>query len=556
MNLLKKLKRVLKELFVLKHRSESFTYHNIYDNNGLDGLLNSPKFSNLPSFQRFKVLRSIAKREWEGQNKKIATDVATKALGVESNPNFAKWTAFRLYDIGFVSTALNLLDENKSGFSLSDNEKNRYTDIQEHKKFLNSKPEIPNARSAKYSSSDTKLLYVTASCLPYHTSGYTTRTHELLLSLKESGKQFIVLTRPGYPYDRKDSHRLPKREITNYDGIDYHHIATPSSKIKLGDYFNESGEKIARFAESHNVSLVHAASNYVNAIPALFAAKMLGLRFQYEMRGLWDMTRATKIEGYKDSERYNVGMSLEYYVAQSADTIFCISIPLKAHLIEKKIAKDKIQLLPNCINNRRFFSLLGRGVKKHRNFTIGFAGTLNDYEGLDLLLESLKVLKKRGVLVNLKVIGTGPSHVGLKSYSQKLKIVDQVEFTGRLEPHNARQELSKVHLVVIPRKPFSVCKVIPPIKLVESIALGIPTVVSNLSALRDEIRHCNQSSYFAPYNAESLAEKILEYFTKHDYNVSSHLRSHLNTDRDWSRHSHLIFPSEQDPLSTSALNSS
>ena len=52
------------------------------------------------------------------------------------------------------------------------------------------------------------FLYVAASCLPYHISGYTSRTQEILKALREQNSQLnlFVLTRTGY--QQPDRHRL------------------------------------------------------------------------------------------------------------------------------------------------------------------------------------------------------------------------------------------------------------------------------------------------------------------------------------------------------------
>ena len=64
------------------------------------------------------------------------------------------------------------------------------------------------------------FLYVPASCLPFHISGYTTRTHEILKSLNagferdnassDRKKKLFVLTRTGYPWDRRDALEYPE----------------------------------------------------------------------------------------------------------------------------------------------------------------------------------------------------------------------------------------------------------------------------------------------------------------------------------------------------------
>jgi glycosyltransferase involved in cell wall biosynthesis len=516
-SLFNKLGKIFKRIFKFRLRAQSLFYHKYYDLNGLKNLVNNDRFICLDRNQKFKILRSIALREWESDNKKLSIDVASEALEIIPNANFAKWIAFRLYDIGFLNKPIALLDKYKSVLTLSPREKVRYSDIIEHKNILNKLPSVPDTVNPSKSSNRKVLLYVTASCLPYHTSGYTTRTHELLLALKASGKTFVILTRPGYPYDRKDSLGSPCNDITKYDGLDYHHIQTPSSKIKLSSYFNEAASKIERFAESHQVNSVHAASNYVNALPALLAARNLGLNFNYEIRGLWDMTRATKVEGYENSERYNVGMSLEYLVARRADRVLCISKSLRTHLVNNNVIKSNIALLPNCVNESTFKKIRDSNIIKHHEFTIGYAGTLNEYEGLDVLVQAIHLMKCKGVFINAKIIGTGPHYPLLYKLVDKLTLTKQIKFIGKLDPLTARKKLSKVHLTVIPRKPYNVCKTVPPIKVIEAIALRLPVVISNLPALRDEIQYCNQSCIFEPYESQALANTIEKYY----YNFKS-----------------------------------
>ena len=72
-----------------------------------------------------------------------------------------------------------------------------------------------------------RLLYVAASCLPYHISGYTSRTHELLCTLRADGGDVRVVTRTGYPWDRRDSLCLPEAEATVIDDVTYTHSHTP-----------------------------------------------------------------------------------------------------------------------------------------------------------------------------------------------------------------------------------------------------------------------------------------------------------------------------------------
>ena len=135
------------------------------------------------------------------------------------------------------------------------------------------------------------FLYVPASCLPYHISGYTNRTHEILKALnnaidesqlaniENSNAKLFVLTRTGYPWDRKDSLLYPDvdKDFNILDGIRYDHIKTPKNSKLTAMYAEEASLEFEKYIVKNNISCVHAASNHVNALPALIAAKRLGV---------------------------------------------------------------------------------------------------------------------------------------------------------------------------------------------------------------------------------------------------------------------------------------
>ena len=510
LSILKNLKRFLRWAYRLRLRAVSFTHHKYYDTNGLSVLLENLDFKNLQTRQRFKILKSIAQREWQEQRKKISMDAALEAVLLNPNSSFTKWTAFRLFDIGFISKALSLLEGNLSKYKLTERELNKYAEIKDYKNLLNHLPDVPSDYIERRSSTQGYLLYVTASCLPYHTSGYSIRTHELLLALKASGRRFIILTRPGYPYDRKDSSGTPRGSTTNYGGLQYNHIPNPSSKTNLSEYFQKAASEIIKFSECHQIDTVHAASNYINALPALIAARSLGLKFNYEMRGLWDMTQATKIDGYEFTERYKVGMSLEYFIARKAESVFAISKPMKDLLLQNGVCASKTELLPNCVNIQRFKRLSTNTISDPSIPNICFAGTLNEYEGVDVIIDSVKILVDGGFPVKFNIVGDGPHKRSLIKRTNALKLNKYVKYFGVISYEESLKILSRASIVLITRRSYEVCKIVPPIKVVEAVAIGIPIIYTDLPAIKFELKdytHCYKLEKLDP---GLLADKIIE----------------------------------------------
>lgn len=350
------------------------------------------------------------------------------------------------------------------------------------------------------------LLYVAASCLPYHISGYTSRTHEVLKAIKNHGHSVNIITRPGYPWDRKDSLILPKKFNSRRDELVYEHIKRPSGRKPALNYILSAAKVIEKYIIKNKIGCVHAASNYVNALPALLAARKLGLPFQYEMRGLWELSRASRIPEYNNSPGFHFGLEMEAYVASHADRLFVISRQLGLYAMRNwRINQDKIRLLPNCVDIERIkpFSDI-----KTVPGLIGYAGSLIAYEGLDILLEALAILNSKNMRIKLMIIGDGEGRPALEKLACKLGLADQVTFVGRLDPESARARLAEASMVCIPRKNYEVCKIITPLKLVEAMALGKAVICPDLPVFLDELGDLANGWTFKANDAASLAERI------------------------------------------------
>ena len=404
------------------------------------------------------------------------------------------------------------------------------------------------------------FLYVPASCLPYHISGYTTRTHEILKALANAigdisrtniettnsyenvssnttnhkfldGKIF-VLTRTGYPWDRKDSLAYPDagKDYNILDGIRYDHLKTPKNSKLTALYAEEASLEFEKYIVKKHISCVHAASNHVNALPALIAAKRLGISFQYEMRGLWELTRISRQPEFAKSHNFKLGLDLEAFVAKHADRVFVISNQLSLY-IQKNwgIPKEKIFLLPNCADVDKLkpdtsieenskeksdltiedcdteSALLSKDLsslssdanneKNSENFinatskiVIGYAGSLIVYEGLQTLLKAMDILvNRKNMNIHLNIIGDGEYRNTLEELARSLGLNNNVTFFGRLSPLEAKNKQDECSLICIPREPFEVCQIVPPIKLVEAMAKGKCVVVPDLPVFVDEL---------------------------------------------------------------------
>jgi glycosyltransferase involved in cell wall biosynthesis len=232
----------------------------------------------------------------------------------------------------------------------------------------------------------------------------------------------------------------------------------------------------------------------------------LGIAFQYEMRGLWELTRVSRQPAFAGSQAFRQGLQLEALVARNADRLFVISEQLghyaRAHW---GLDPERMALLPNCVDADRFVPADPREIEAD---TIGYAGSLMGYEGLDTLVDAVEMLARQGSPVKVRLIGEGEAGAGLRAMAERPGVSGRIDFSGRMSPEEARKALCRCALVCIPRKPFEVCRIVPPIKLVEALAMAKPVIVPDLPVFRDEMGANPAGWFFEAGNAADLARVI------------------------------------------------
>lgn len=379
----------------------------------------------------------------------------------------------------------------------------------------------PRASGPAYLPERDRVMYCAYSTPAFHSNGYSVRTQGVVTGLRAAGADVFVVGRSGYPWDIRGVQGTPakrRRHTTVVDGVEYVHLPEGSlPSMRVDDYIQVAADSFVREARLNRPSLIHAASNYLNALPALIAARRLGLPFVYEVRGLWEVTEASTKDGWAESERYAWQARMEAYVASHADSVLAITQETRDELIRRGVPAERIEILPNGVNTDSFLPLPRDEVyaKSHGISAevpvIGFAGSFVEYEGLDLLLQAANILRGRKVGFQIALAGGGGVYPQLKSYKERNKLGSRVRFVGRRPPEEIPRFLSCVDIVACPRKSLPVTEMVSPLKPLEAFAASKPVVLSDVSPHRVLAGEDHQRGLlFEPGNAKSLANALQE----------------------------------------------
>ena len=358
-----------------------------------------------------------------------------------------------------------------------------------------------------------RILYVVKSDIGNSTNGYSTRSHELLLALNSLGLDVEALVVPD-----PDGNNV-RAGVFKQDGVVYHRLLKPqmtSDAISIDDYFQQRSQSILNFARDHRATLIHATSNYVNAIPALMAARKMGVPFVYELRGLWELTRITVDPRFEQSLGCKFQSTMESKCANTADAVCAIGQPIIDILHSREAQMDLTELVPNGVRapksaNSTVTKASRKKAKSNLGLSpapvIGYIGSMSSYEGLDLILRAAKILRQTVPDLQVLFVGDGLAKSALKALADQ-RDNGNVLFTGNLSQQQARDSLHALDIFICPREDTVVTRTVSPLKHLEAMAAGVPVIASDLIPLHVEEADHNLISYFGAGDAEGLTKMI------------------------------------------------
>ncbi len=156
-------------------------------------------------------------------------------------------------------------------------------------------------------------------------------------------------------------------------------------------------------------------------------------------------------------------------------------------------------LIYNPYDARKFS---GETSDEKRTGDLVFLGRLVSEKGVDLLLEALALLRRRDLSPRLTVIGCGPELTSLEQLATRLRLNEQVTFTGPKRDETLRALLRQHKILVVPSRydePFGVVAL-------EGIACGCVVVGSGGGGLPEAIGPCGLT--FPNGDVHALADAL------------------------------------------------
>lgn len=389
-----------------------------------------------------------------------------------------------------------------------------------------------------------RVLYMLHNSLPFHSAGYSTRTHGLLSGLRGQGWDVQGVTRLGYPYDMPKMDELGEIAQSNLvDGVPYHRLSTApgiEKKSPITEYIKRYVSALEAKSMEERPQILHAASNHWNGLAAVSAANRLGIPSIYEVRGLWEVTRGSRDFEWAKGGMYRFMARMEADAAANATHVLAITQALKDELINRGVDGEKITVVPNAVDAQRFTpqprdAELEAQLGFQGKTVIGYIGSVLDYEGLGLLIEAAERMRSQRNDFVVMIVGDGAELERFRSAVEEREMTDVVRFLGRVPHEDVERYYSLVDIAPFPRLPLPVCEMVSPLKPFEALAMGKAIVASDVAALAEIVQPNVTGLLHRKGDVDDLTAKLTELVERPELRaqLSSNGLTWVRENRQW-----------------------
>lgn len=371
------------------------------------------------------------------------------------------------------------------------------------------------------------IVHMVGRVLPETQTGYTLRTQYTATAQAARGLRPVIVGQSGIVKDHPE-----ERQHYTVDGIEY--VVLPGrrrNEYLLDDWLRSNMEEFARVVLELRPSILHAQSDFFNALIVDVVGKRYGIPTVYESRGFWEeswLSRIVNANGWTHDQdvrfgiygrppAYELRKHAEETVRLLPDHVFTLAEVMREHILESAhgaIDPARVTIVPNAVDTEAFpvqerdTDLAARLGLPEGAVTIGYISSIVEYEGIDTLLEAFRIAQlSSDVPMCLLLVGDGDYAPTLRQHADDADIRN-VYFTGRVAHEEILSYYGLIDIFVVPRKKSDVTDLVTPLKPFEAFSTGRTVVLSDVGALREIAEQCRAVELFRAGDAEDLARVL------------------------------------------------
>jgi glycosyltransferase involved in cell wall biosynthesis len=254
--------------------------------------------------------------------------------------------------------------------------------------------------------------------------------------------------------------------------------------------------KVARIAREHNYRVIHGHTARTAMVGGL-ASMLAKVPLIYHSHSPSSQNTTHRI-----FDRIN--SIVERLSLQRAVRVIAVSQAMAEHLRREGVDPARIAVVPNGVP--AITGLPDRDPPSGQ-WMLGTVALFRPRKGIEVLLDAMAILRKKGRPVHLRAVGTFESskyRAEITARVQKLGLSEHITWTGF--SGNVTDELLRMDLFVLP----SLFGEGLPMAVLEAMAAGVPVVATRASGVPEAIRDGRDGVLATPGDAADLARAMDE----------------------------------------------
>ncbi|MEQ9503294.1 MAG: glycosyltransferase [Deltaproteobacteria bacterium] len=378
-------------------------------------------------------------------------------------------------------------------------------------------------------------------------AGYTSRSRYIVHNQADLGIEPVILTSARQPNPKGCS-------MEQIDGLSYHRTLPPKpslldrarDKPALRELLeiHHLRRRIVEVARREKPDVIHGHSSILVGIPAMLAARQLGVPVVYEIRAFWEDAAVDSGATTIGSPRYVATQQAETQLARQVDALVGICAGIRNELVEQRgIDPDDVVVVPNGVQADKFtprprdatleakYGLKGKTV-------VAYIGTFANFEGVTYLVKALIQLIQAGRddLRGL-IVGKGPTYETCRRLAQDAGLEDKIIHPGRVPHSEVKPMYSVVDILAYPRDRQRITELVTPLKPLEAMAMKKAVIGSDVGGLTELIADGETGLIHRAEDTEHLAAQIQRLADDPELRrrLGENGRAYVERERQWPR---------------------
>lgn len=262
----------------------------------------------------------------------------------------------------------------------------------------------------------------------------------------------------------------------------------------------------------HNIDIA-VAGDLRSGLPTVIAARLLGIPVVFDLRenyvGLAQALPADSPVEYLIRNPTVIG-ALESVTIRLADAVWVVVDERRNQLFDRGVPPEKVTVVSNTPDlsdtdeNEPAVHQTSADADCEFDwpgFTLVYVGVINDFRGLDLILEAIAQMRREGDdSIHVAIAGEGPYRETLEQRTQRFGIADQVTFVGWLDPDRIPAFLASGDVGVIPHRVSPLTEYTIPNKLFDYMMAGLPILTRSITPIQRIVEE-HDCGWVLPENA-------------------------------------------------------